>query len=106
MARMSSQELVTLTLPGTDNRATLAPFRGAITTALRLHGYELLYLDEATFLDPGKNVRGGIPVLFPTPGKLEDDRWQRDGRHGVLKQHGFARNCAWSVAASESASAT
>jgi galactose mutarotase-like enzyme len=54
--------------------ATIAPHRGAIVTSLRIAGRELLYLDRATFDDPSKNVRGGIPVLFPTPGKLANDR--------------------------------
>jgi galactose mutarotase-like enzyme len=103
---MNTKELVLLTLPGANSSVTLAPFRGGITTSLRLRGRELLYMDEATFLDPEKNVRGGIPVLFPTPGKLEGDRWRRHGREGVLKQHGFARNSAWSVASREPARVT
>jgi galactose mutarotase-like enzyme len=87
-------------------RMTIAPFRGAIVTSLIVHGRELLYLDRATFEDPTKNVRGGIPVLFPSPGKLADDRWARDGLSGAMKQHGFARTKAWSVLANESNTAT
>jgi galactose mutarotase-like enzyme len=85
---------------------TIAPVRGAIVTSFVARGRELLYLDRATFEDPTKNVRGGIPVLFPSPGKLEGDRWTRDGLSGAMKQHGFARNCTWSVIASESSRAT
>jgi len=40
-------------------------------------------------------VRGGVPVLFPSPGKLEGDAWSRGGQGGRLKQHGFARNASW-----------
>ena len=58
-------------------------------------GRSWLYLDEATLLDPSKNVRGGIPILFPSPGKLEGDAFARDGRSGHLGQHGFGRNLAW-----------
>src|SRR5262249_3495910 len=50
--------------------------------------------------DRTANVRGGNPVLFPSPGKLVDDTWQRGGQRGSMKQHGFARNLAWEVAAS------
>ena len=103
---MASAELITLAPPGSDAQITLAPFRGAIVTSLRIGGRELLYLDESTFVDPSKNVRGGIPVLFPTPGKLAGDHWQRDGRQGAMKQHGFARNCVWAVAAREAAAVT
>lgn len=56
-------------------------------------GDELFYLDEETFLDESKNVRGGNPVLFPSPGKLDGDRYAR----GTLKQHGFARTLPWQV---------
>jgi len=73
-------------------RATISPERGAIVTRW-FSEQELLYLDEATFRDPSKNVRGGIPVLFPSPGKLTGDRYPR----GSMKQHGFARNVAWTV---------
>jgi galactose mutarotase-like enzyme len=66
----------------------LAPARGGMVTRLRLGGREVLYLDEATFADASKNVRGGIPVLFPNAGKAPDEK---------LPQHGFARREAWSV---------
>jgi galactose mutarotase-like enzyme len=70
---------------------------------------ELLYLDEATLRDPAKNVRGGIPVLFPSPGRLTGDRFARGARSGSMKQHGFARDMPWetrSVAAADAARAT
>lgn len=103
---MTSTDLLSLTLPDSDGQVTIAPWRGAIVTSLRLHARELLYLDESTFRDPGKNVRGGIPLLFPAPGKLQGDHWQWQGRQGDMKQHGFARNCAWSVLSVEGAVAT
>ena len=83
---------------GSQSRAVLAPSRGGLMTRLALGGRELLYLDEATFLDRDSNVRGGCPVLFPSPGKLAGDAWAWGGRGGSMKQHGFARNLAWEVA--------
>lgn len=77
--------------------AAIAPHRGAIVTSFRVGTREVLYLDESTCNDPAKNVRGGVPVLFPTPGKLEQDMWRRDGRAGAMKQHGFARTLPWNV---------
>jgi len=88
---------------------SIVPGRGAIVTRFRVGGRELLYLDDATLRDPAKNVRGGIPVLFPSPGRLTGDSFARDGRSGSMKQHGFARDLAWetrSVAVTDAPRAT
>lgn len=77
--------------------AVLAPDRGGMATRLRIAGEEVFFLDEVSFNSPPGNVRGGNPVLFPSPGKLTEDGWARDGHSGSMKQHGFARNLAWSV---------
>lgn len=83
-----------------DSQVTIAPARGAIVTSFSVGGRELLYFDQATFDDPTKNIRGGIPVLFPSPGKLANDQWRDDeGRVHAMKQHGFARNLPWMVEA-------
>ena len=92
---MSRYSLITLTDDSAGSSASIAPERGAIVTSFQVRGRELLYLDPVTFEDPAKNVRGGIPILFPSPGKLVNDVWQREGRGGSLKQHGFARTRAW-----------
>ena len=95
--------LETLELRDTESNAllVLAPARGGMATRLALAGKHVFFLDEATLRDPSKNVRGGNPVLFPSPGKLESDRW----KHGELKQHGFARNVAWEVASTDTKTA-
>jgi galactose mutarotase-like enzyme len=77
--------------------ATLAPSRGGLLTRLQIAGREILYLDRGTFEDRAANVRGGVPVLFPSPGRLTGDAWSRGGAHGAMKQHGFARNLPWEV---------
>jgi galactose mutarotase-like enzyme len=77
------------------SRVAIVPARGAITTRFRVGGRDLLYLDAGTLGDATKNVRGGIPVLFPSPGPLTGDRFVHDGRSGSMKQHGFARTMAW-----------
>jgi galactose mutarotase-like enzyme len=86
-----------ITLSDADNRAVIAPARGALVTSFKAAGRELLYMDESTLRDASKNVRGGAPVLFPTPGKLADDTWRYAGEHGAMKQHGFARLEPWHV---------
>lgn len=57
----------------------------------------MLYLDQSTFDDPARNVRGGIPVLFPICGPLAQSDYIWQGQRYSMKQHGFARDQAWSV---------
>src|SRR5262245_61889590 len=83
-------------------RVEVVPERGAIVTSVSVHGKELLYLDEATLEDQGKNVRGGIPVLFPFAGKLADELFLLAGTK--MKQHGFGRNKPWRVIEREAGS--
>lgn len=75
----------------------VAPTRGGMVTRFAVGDREIFYLDDATFKDETKNVRGGNPVLFPSPGPLADERFTWGGRSGSMKQHGFARNRAWTV---------
>lgn len=90
--------LYTLTGTRTDNRVVIAPQRGALVTSWQVGGRELLYMDDSTLHDMTKNVRGGVPVLFPFPGKLLSDTFAYKGRVGTdLPQHGFARLMPWRV---------
>ncbi|CAN5483270.1 hypothetical protein BH09MYX1_BH09MYX1_36350 [soil metagenome] len=99
--------LETLALHDSDAESTLilAPARGGMATRWTIRDREIFYLDEGTLRDPSKNVRGGNPVLFPQPGKLEGDVYSRDGKRGSLKQHGFARNLPWTVVGTSTADA-
>ena len=90
--RMNVEEL---TLARAGVSAQVAPARGAIVTALRVEGRDVLFMDRTTLLDPAKSVRGGIPLLFPFAGRLDGDRLVHAGT--TMKQHGFARNKAWTV---------
>lgn len=80
-----------------ESRVVIDSQRGAITTHFSVGDRSILYLDAATLADPSKNVRGGIPVLFPTPGKLTNDRWAFSAYEGSQPQHGFARKQPWQV---------
>lgn len=71
--------------------SSFSPERGGIITSLKLGGKELLYFDVGTFNDPAKNVKGGIPTLFPNAGPIEHPDFPG------LKQHGFARNSIWEL---------
>lgn len=99
-------ETYTLRDAQADSLVEVVPARGALCTRMRARGREVLYLDASTLVDVTKNVRGGVPVLFPIAGKLKDDRYALpDGRaFSGLKQHGFARNRAFSVRATDTSS--
>lgn len=47
---------------------------------------QLLFVSKKAHFKPPKAIRGGIQICFP-----------QLGTHGVLEQHGFARNKVWSV---------
>lgn len=95
--RDDSLESLELVDGDAKSKLVIAPSRGGIATRWHALGRDVFYLDEATLHDETKNVRGGNPVLFPQPGKLDGDMFERDGRRGSMKQHGFARNLAWKV---------
>jgi len=78
-----------------DVRATVAPARGALVSDLLVGDKQVLYLDRGTFDDETKNVRGGIPVLLPYAGKLENGTLKAAGTQ--MGQHGFGRNRPWEV---------
>jgi galactose mutarotase-like enzyme len=86
-----------LVLEDEQSRVEVATQRGALITSFQVDGRELLYMEPATLADAGKNVRGGVPVLFPSPGRLRDDAFSYEGKRGAMKQHGFARTLPWQV---------
>jgi len=94
-------ETVVLEDAGARARVVVAPSRGGMVTRFEVDGTPVLFLDVASLVDETKNVRGGNPVLFPSPGPLAGDRFTYGGRSGSMKQHGFARQRAWSVIATE-----
>ncbi len=84
----------------------VAPSRGGLVTRFAVGKDEILYLDEKTLVAakdskdskaPKVSVRGGIPVLFPSAGRLSGDRYTVDGASYPMRQHGLARHARWSV---------
>src|SRR5262249_11743764 len=67
----------TIRLTDGKGEAWIAPARGGMVTRLSIGGEDVLYLDEASLGDPSKNVRGGIPILFPIGGKVKPHRLPR-----------------------------
>ena len=97
MSPLTSLETVTLEDASARSRVVVAPSRGGMVTRFDVADKPVLFLDVATLVDETKNVRGGNPVLFPSPGPLAGDAFTRDGRSGKMKQHGFARSRAWAI---------
>lgn len=89
--------LETYALAHGGSRVEVIPSRGALVTRMSVEGDEVLFVDESTVVDPAKNVRGGIPVLFPIAGPLPGDTYSADGKSFSLPQHGFARRLPWEV---------
>ncbi|TVY07292.1 aldose epimerase family protein [Paenibacillus cremeus] len=81
----------------TNSWFKIAPVRGGIVISYGVQGQELLYLDKETFYDPAANIRGGIPVLFPISGQLTDGKYEWNGQHYAMKNHGVARINPWEV---------
>ena len=73
-------------------QARIAPARGGLLTSFSVDNTEIFYLDRETFNDVIKNVRGGIPLLFPNAGPLKGGLYN-------LPQHGFVRKMPWKVTA-------
>lgn len=103
---LTALETVVLRDPSSDSMVAIAPSRGGIVTRFAVADRPLLFLDESTLVDPTKNIRGGVPVLFPSPGALAGERYARGGVAGSMKQHGFARQRPWTVTAQTERAAT
>lgn len=85
----------------TNSWVKVAPERGGIIFSYGVQGEELLYLNEETFFNKDKNVRGGIPILFPISGQLANGTYEWEGRTYTMANHGFARNASWEVIGQE-----
>ncbi|MFX3617907.1 MAG: aldose epimerase [Sporolactobacillus sp.] len=80
----------------------ICPERGGIVTAFHTNGEDLLFLNEDTLFDTSKNVRGGIPVLFPIAGQLTDKQYQWHGETYSMANHGLVRTRPLQVVSQES----
>ena len=96
-------ERIVLQSADASAKAELVPSLGALVTKFSVGGRELLYLDEASIASEDSKVarRGGVPLLFPSPGRLKSELFEAEGRYGSLKNHGFARDCAFTVRSRE-----
>jgi len=63
---------------------------GGHVTSWKAGGKERFFLSRGSLFQPGKPIRGGIPVC-----------WPQFGGRGSLPQHGFARTSEWQLARTE-----
>lgn len=75
----------------------VVPERGGIITGFGVEGEEVLFLNEDTLYNPEKNIRGGIPILFPISGQLENGEYEWNGTVYKMRNHGVARDLPWKV---------
>ncbi len=68
---------------------------GHVTSWAPKHAGEALYLSPNSLFQPGKAIRGGVPVCFPWFGDKSDDP--------AAPAHGFVRTKAWQLESIESA---
>ena len=77
-----------------NNFINFCPSRGGIITNWVVNDHQILYFDQKRFSDSSKTIRGGIPILFPICGNL--DNKSLFGENFLdLRQHGFARDQQW-----------
>jgi galactose mutarotase-like enzyme len=95
--KLGNYQIVELADSASNSWIKVAPERGGIIISLGLMGEELLFLNEETFLNEEANVRGGIPILFPICGQLQNGEYELDGQVYRMKNHGVARNHPWRV---------
>ena len=77
-----------------NNSINFCPGRGGIITNWVFNDQQILYFDKERFLDKSKSIRGGIPILFPICGNIENKSLFGDCFLDLM-QHGFARDQEW-----------
>ncbi|WP_226669936.1 aldose epimerase [Metabacillus litoralis] len=90
-------ELTVVELSNHNSWLKVVPERGGIITSLGFAEEELLFLNEETLHDKEKNIRGGIPILFPISGQLTNGEYEWEGQIYQMENHGFARDLPWEV---------
>lgn len=83
--------------PNSLTSMRIVPEKGGIITSLVFQGREMLYLDSEAFLEREELTAGGIPILFPICGTLNEDRYKAGGKVYDMESHGFAWKMPWKV---------
>lgn len=73
----------------------ILPDRGAIISYWKYKGEDVLYEDP--YLQINRIIRGGMPVLFPICGEMENNYVSFNEKQYRINRHGFARDCQWEL---------
>lgn len=76
--------------------ATISVYGGHVLSYIPAGEKDALFVSEKSFFEPGKAIRGGIPVCWPWFGPHPSD--------ASLPLHGFIRTLQWQVAKTSEAS--
>lgn len=82
-----------ITLIKGTTQAFVRPTEGGIVSRFRVDNTDIFFQDQIVQTPDGPKRRGGNPLLFPNAGPLPKGNKEFPN----LKQHGFARNKAWTV---------
>lgn len=80
-------------LAGTGGTAEIYLLGATLTSFVPAGGTELLFVSPKSKYEPGKAIRGGVPIIFPWFGSV--------AAKPQLPQHGVARNAQWQVTATD-----
>lgn len=80
----------------TGIQVSVLPEYGGMISGISCKGKEILYLNESE-VEASPVTAGGIPVLFPFPGKTKDDSYRLDGRTYYMPMHGLVKNSCFAV---------
>ena len=71
---------------------------GAELTSIKVNGVQKLFQGERVKKENGEIYWGRqAPILFPTVGKLKNNKTYIDGKEYFMNQHGFARDMNFKV---------
>ncbi|KAB7668426.1 hypothetical protein [Bacillus sp. B1-b2] len=84
-----------------QSKLLLSLTRGGMITELTIKNESLLYMDNDSFYDMSKSIRGGIPILFPICGALTNKQYRWNNHTYAMNNHGFARDMEWVVERTE-----
>ena len=76
--------------------AVILPEKGATAVSLKKEDTEFLYRWEDN-LNSSERPRCGIPFLFPTFGRMQEETYRWNGQDYHMAIHGFAHTSAWTV---------
>lgn len=79
-----------------DIRVLVAPAQGGVIAQIYLGEIEIMKLDPKV-LDIAPMSAGGVPVLFPFPGKTADDMYMIEKKAYTMPVHGLVKNASFAV---------